>query len=102
MMFVGLGASGVVPVIHGLTIYGYKDLNERMGLAWVLLQGFLYISGAFIYAMRWPERSWPRTFDIWGSSHQIFHVLIVLAAAAHLYGMTKAFDYHHGPFGARC
>lgn len=101
-MFVGLGVSGVFPVIHGLTIYGYKELNERMGLSWVLLQGLLYISGAFLYALRWPERSWPKTFDIWGSSHQLFHILIVFAAASHLYGMTKAFDYHHGPFGSRC
>ncbi|ROW09798.1 hypothetical protein VMCG_02175 [Cytospora schulzeri] len=102
MMFVGLGVSGVFPIIHGLTIYGYAELNERIGLNWVLLEGALYISGAFIYAMRWPERSFPRTFDIWGSSHQIFHVLILLAAASHLYGMVKAFDFHHGALGARC
>lgn len=30
-----------------------------------------------------------------GSSHQIFHVLILLAAAAHLVGLVKAFDYRH-------
>ncbi|KUI68671.1 hypothetical protein VM1G_04295 [Cytospora mali] len=102
LMFVCLGVSGVVPVIHGLTIYGYQTLDERMGLSWVLLQGVLYILGAIIYAMRYPERSFPRTFDIWGSSHQIFHVLILLAAASHLCGMVKAFDFHHGPFGARC
>lgn len=51
MMFVGLGVSGVVPVIHGLIIYGYPELNDRMGLGWVLLQGALYISGALIYAV---------------------------------------------------
>lgn len=51
LMFVGLGVSGVIPVIHGLTIHGYGELNERMGLAWVILQGVLYISGAFIYAV---------------------------------------------------
>lgn len=56
LMFVGLGVSGVVPVIHGLTIYGFHELDQRMGLSWVLLQGVLYISGAFIYAVsdRWP------------------------------------------------
>ncbi|PSS05129.1 hemolysin-III related-domain-containing protein [Coniella lustricola] len=102
MMFVGLGVSGVVPVLHGLTIYGFSELNERMGLSWVLLQGVLYISGAFLYAVRWPERTSPKKYDIWGSSHQIFHVLVVLAAASHLYGMTLAFDFHHGALGARC
>ncbi|KAI1345275.1 hemolysin-III channel protein Izh2 [Xylariaceae sp. FL0016] len=101
-VFVGLGISGVIPICHGLTIYGYKSLNERMGLNLVLLQGFLYILGAFLYAVRWPERSFPRTFDIWFSSHQIFHVLILFAAAAHLKGMAKAFDYHHTIMGAQC
>jgi adiponectin receptor len=50
-MFVGLGVSGVVPVCHGLAIYGYQSLNERMGLNWVLFQGALYIFGAFLYAV---------------------------------------------------
>lgn len=47
-MFVGLGVSGVIPVCHGLSIYGYRSLDERMGLNWVLFQGFLYIFGAFL------------------------------------------------------
>ena len=102
MMFVGLGVSGVVPVIHGITIYGFRELDERMGLAWVLAQGALYIVGAFIYAIRWPERLFPRTFDIWGSSHQIFHVLILMAAATHLCGMIQAFDFHHGAMRPPC
>ncbi|KAI1414846.1 HlyIII-domain-containing protein [Hypoxylon sp. FL1857] len=101
-MFVGLGVSGVVPVCHGLSIYGYRSLEERMGLNWVLLQGFLYIFGAFLYAIRWPERSFPRKFDIWGSSHQLFHILILFAAASHLTGMAKAFDYHHSVMGGQC
>ncbi|KAK3943284.1 hemolysin-III related-domain-containing protein [Diplogelasinospora grovesii] len=102
LMFVGLGLSGVVPVLHGLTIYGYGTLNDRMGLSWVILQGGLYIFGAFLYAARWPERQFPGTFDIWGSSHQIFHIFVLLAAASHLYGMARAFDFHHSVFGGMC
>lgn len=44
---------------------------------------------------RVPEKLKPGAFDIWGNSHQIFHVLVVLAAAAHLVGLLKAFDYEH-------
>lgn len=43
-----------------------------------------------------PERLRPGRFDIWGSSHQIFHVLVLMAAATHLTGLLKAFDYRHG------
>lgn len=44
---------------------------------------------------RIPEKLAPGSFDIWGSSHQIFHVLVVMAAGAHLIGLLKAFDYAH-------
>ncbi|KAK4158072.1 hemolysin-III related-domain-containing protein [Chaetomidium leptoderma] len=102
LMFVGLGLSGVVPIIHALTLYGYRQLDERMGLNWVILEGGLYIFGAFLYAARFPERRYPGAFDIWGSSHQIFHVCVLLAAASHVYGMVKAFDFHHGILEAQC
>jgi adiponectin receptor len=37
----------------------------------------------------------PGSFDIWGSSHQIFHVLVLLAATTNFFGLVKAFDYEH-------
>ncbi|KAG5662098.1 hypothetical protein KAF25_004337 [Fusarium avenaceum] len=101
-MFIGLGVSGIVPVIHGSCIYGLQGLEERMSLSWVVLHGAMYIFGAVLYAARWPERSAPGSFDIWGNSHQIFHVFVILAAVTHFYGMAKAFDYHHTIMGSQC
>ncbi|KIL88768.1 hypothetical protein FAVG1_08016 [Fusarium avenaceum] len=101
-MFIGLGVSGIVPVIHGSCIYGLQGLEERMSLSWVVLHGAMYIFGAVLYAARWPERSAPGSFDIWGNSHQIFHVFVILAAVTHFYGMAKAFDYHHTVMGSQC
>ncbi|CZT15802.1 related to membrane proteins, contain hemolysin III domain [Ramularia collo-cygni] len=106
LMFVLMGLSAVVPVIHGLQMYGYEQLERQMGLSWLVGQGVMYITGAAIYAARVPERWSPGKFDIWGSSHQIFHVLVVLAASAHFVGLIKAFDYQHnarfddGAFGS--
>jgi adiponectin receptor len=94
-MFVMMGLSAVVPVIHGLKLYGLEQMRKTIGLDWVVLQGVLYILGAGIYAARVPEKWNPGRFDIWGSSHQIFHVLVVLAAASHLVGLIKGFDYEH-------
>ncbi|KOS21828.1 ADIPOR-like receptor [Escovopsis weberi] len=102
VMFVCLGVSGVIPVGHGILVDGVQALQDRMSLGWVVLQGVLYIAGAFLYAVRWPERSFPETFDIWGSSHQIFHVCVLMAAATHLYGMAKAFDHHHTVMASQC
>lgn len=101
-MFIGLGTSGVVPILHGTMIYGFQGLEDRMSLKWVVLHGVMYIFGAVLYAARWPERSAPGTYDIWGSSHQIFHMFVVLAAVTHFYGMAKAFDYHHTGTGSQC
>ncbi|KAK2751000.1 hypothetical protein FQN57_000075 [Myotisia sp. PD_48] len=97
-MFVALGLSAVVPVGHGVVVFGFDQLRKQIGLDWLLLQGFLYILGATIYASRFPERLYPGRFDILGSSHQIFHLLVVLAASAHMKGLLNAFDYWHaGP-----
>ncbi len=95
-MFVTMGLSAVLPVCHGLWLYGVHELENRIGLSWLVLQGALYVSGAAIYAARIPEKWKPGHFDIIGSSHQIFHVLVLLAAFSHLIGLLKAFDHWHG------
>lgn len=94
-MFVLLGLSAIFPIIHGVAVFGFVQMRRQMGLEWVVLQGALYILGAVIYAMRVPERLRPGKFDILGHSHQIFHLLVVLAACAHLKGLLEAFDYRH-------
>jgi adiponectin receptor len=94
-MFITMGLSAVVPVAHGFTALGLEQLNKTIALPWLLTQGALYIVGASIYAARVPERWAPGRFDIVGSSHQIFHVLVLAAAAVHLVGLIKAFDYRH-------
>ena len=90
-----MGLSAVFPVLHGIKLYGVDHLRKSVGLDWVVLQGILYITGAALYAARVPEKWAPGRFDIWGSSHQIFHILVVLAATSHLMGLITAFDYAH-------
>lgn len=50
-MFASLGLSGVVPILHGIRIYGYQGLEDRTSVSWVILQGALYIFGAVLYAV---------------------------------------------------
>jgi adiponectin receptor len=98
-MFVAMGLSAIFPVLHSIKLYGLSHMRTSIGLDWIVLQGVLYIAGAGLYASRFPERMHPGRFDIWGSSHQIFHVLVVLAASSHLVGLVTAFDYEHGRRG---
>ncbi|PGH17788.1 hypothetical protein AJ79_00929 [Helicocarpus griseus UAMH5409] len=101
-MFVSMGLSAVFPVLHGITAFGLEQMLKQIGLFWLVLQGALYITGAMIYAARVPERWHPGRFDILGSSHQIFHVLVVLAAISHLTGLLQAFDYRHSGLAPAC
>ena len=101
-MFIGLGSVGVLPCLHAISIYGLDGAQARMSVGWLALQGVWYVTGALMYAARWPESQFPRTFDICGSSHQVFHVLVLFGAATHFYGMARAFDYHHTVLGSRC
>jgi len=88
-LFVGMGLSSVLPVLHGVLIYGGRGMDERMGMRWVIMEGLLYIAGAGIYAARVPERFAPGRFDLLGASHQVFHCLVVAAAGSHLVGLVK-------------
>ena len=101
-MFVALGLSALFPVLHGLKMFGIEQMRSQAGLSWVVLQGALYIVGAGIYAARIPEKWYPGRFDVVGSSHQIFHLFVVAAAASHLVGILKAFDYRHSIMGGLC
>lgn len=40
-----------------------------------------------------PEAWRPGGFDIWGHSHQIFHVLMAVGLTVHFSAFVKAWDY---------
>ncbi len=46
-----MGLSALFPVCHGLEMYGYEEMVDRIGLNWLVIQGFLYILGAGLYAV---------------------------------------------------
>lgn len=50
-MFVAMGLSAVVPVMHGLKLYGAAQLEQQIGLSWLVGQGVLYVLGATLYAV---------------------------------------------------
>ena len=102
-MFVAMGLSAVFPVLHGLKLHGWQRLDDGIGLRWVVGQGALYVAGAAIYAARVPERWRPGAFDVWGNSHQVFHIFVLVAAVVHLEGLQRArMFYESMPEAIRC
>eukprot|EP01024_Parvocaulis_polyphysoides_P032645 TRINITY_DN29215_c1_g1_i1.p1 TRINITY_DN29215_c1_g1~~TRINITY_DN29215_c1_g1_i1.p1 ORF type:complete len:332 (-),score=19.37 TRINITY_DN29215_c1_g1_i1:344-1339(-) len=81
-VFMALGLWGIVPGVHWLFIHSHV-WQMRQVLVYELLMGAFYLSGAYVYATRIPERWRPGKFDILFNSHQIFHIVVVLGACAH-------------------
>ena len=69
----------------------YVDTCYRFSTWPWLGGGILYAFGAISYALKFPERYFPGKFDIWGNSHQLFHIYDLAAAFLHLYGSFRTF-----------
>ncbi|KAJ5669169.1 mPR-like GPCR protein [Penicillium macrosclerotiorum] len=95
LTFVTTGLSGFAPLIHGIKMFGVSQMMKQSGMPYYLVEGVFLLMGALIYATKFPESRYPGIFDIYGSSHQIFHILVVFAAVTQLIGILKAFDYNH-------
>ncbi len=78
ILFFGLGASALIPFLHLIflnvngNILDYIIRNKILSL-------ICYLIGVIIYVKRFPEYIWPGKFCFIGSSHQLWHTLIVMA-----------------------
>ena len=77
-LFVLLGISGLMPAIDmAVSLSLHHAIQNYHGIALRVVLPVL--SGAVVYASKFPERWWPGRFDFVGSSHNLWH-LAVLAA----------------------
>jgi len=98
-VFIALGLSGILPITHLVLSHGISTPFREMGFGWLLAAGVMYITGAVLYANRIPERLAPGKFDLFFSSHQIFHIFVVLAALSTYVCVLAAFDHRHSRSG---
>ena len=80
--FVAFGFCGIVPLAHAIVLAAPGDEAEQVRrLAWqVIYMGFAYMVGVAIYVSHFPDVYRPGSFDICCSSHQLWHVCILIAA----------------------
>lgn len=112
-MYNALGLSGVIFIIHAVSLHGFAEANRRMSLGWMAAMALLNLIGAAAYTARAsldaepetisdsdqiPEKLHPGHFDLYGSSHQILHFTVVFAGLAHAFGLLRAYRYHHDLF----
>ncbi|KAF3771033.1 Hly-III related protein, partial [Cryphonectria parasitica EP155] len=96
-LFGAFGAgSFAAPITHGLLKHGLEEMYRRVGLGWILVTVVCNGIGIGVYGLKFPERWYPRRFDLFGASHQLMHVFVVAAALAYACAVVQAFDYRHG------
>lgn len=92
-IFSMFGLSGTIPAIHIMYLQGWsKSISFGAPL---IFTGILYIAGTALYTARLPERIFPGKCDIWFQSHQIFHVLVVLATLIDYLGLRSIANNYH-------
>jgi adiponectin receptor len=90
LSFIIAGYSTSPGLIH-LSFY-MDDKYVRSFPAWIFFTGgAIYAGGACIFALRWPERSFPFRFDNFGNSHNIFHICCVIGAVMTWWGSIRIF-----------
>lgn len=83
-MFSALGLFGILPMGHqAFFVWNHVPPSLTQAMLYEAVMGFCYLLGAFLFAVRWPEKFFPGRFDILMHSHNIFHILVVFAAYMH-------------------
>jgi adiponectin receptor len=47
--FISTGLSAILPLGHGLMIFGIDAMNKQSGLPYYLIEGLIHIMGATVY-----------------------------------------------------
>ena len=90
-----LAVSAMLPIFHRIGVLGWDEACLQIGTQWILAEGLCLLLGVGAFVGRVPERFGPGSFDIWGHSHQLFHLCAVAGTACHLMSLFMGYSYHH-------
>ncbi|KAF9874867.1 hypothetical protein CkaCkLH20_07561 [Colletotrichum karsti] len=85
----------VMPIAHGAFVFGLVEEWARVGGPWVAVTAGCNALAVFIYSTKFPEVWFPGSFDLFGASHQLMHILVLAAALSYAKAVVVAFDYRH-------
>jgi len=89
---------GFVPIIHFCWIYGL-DSAEVNASFWKIFFAYVFLASGFVvWKFHIPERWLIGKCDIWFSSHQLWHVMVMLGPALFLFAGQDALIFaKHNP-----
>lgn len=80
IMFLTLGGSAALgPLLMKL----YPESCVEFDFFLYTVGAVIYVTGAIVYIVRYPERAAPGHYDLCGASHQLFHVCVLFASLVH-------------------
>lgn len=88
--FVGLGATGFLPVLQLGWSRGLDHVWEFYSP--IAKSMAVYVVGAFVYASKVPERWCPGMFDYAGGSHNLWHIAVLGGILFHYSAMQEFFS----------
>ncbi|KAF2151209.1 Hly-III related protein [Myriangium duriaei CBS 260.36] len=88
-----LAVAAMLPIVHCLGLLGWARACEQIGVQWYLAEGLSLLIGVGLFVGRLPERLSPGRFDIWGHSHQLFHMCAVAGTASHVVALKVGLEY---------
>lgn len=84
LLFIALACSGVAALVHAAFVHDFSP--RTTSLIWgVAKMGAIYLGGVGVYSSHLPEALAPRRFDNLGSSHQLWHACVLVAALSHFF-----------------
>ncbi|KAL5018507.1 hypothetical protein ScPMuIL_004229 [Solemya velum] len=80
LIYSSLVAYGIIPTAHWVYLNGgWSSELVRMFVPKVTVMYMLGLLALGFYSSKFPERFFPGTFDYIGSSHQLWHIVVVVA-----------------------
>jgi adiponectin receptor len=91
--YFALGFTAFLPATHLLILVDEQALYQRTVLASYRNLTVLNSLGGLFYATRIPERFYRKAFDIYGSSHQVMHVMVICGSLLYQTGLLTTRQY---------
>jgi len=95
-VFISFGAFCVVPTLHVLYNNSWDIFSESVRLnigPTLMMECAAYFTGAMVFLFRLPERWTKGTTDVFGSSHQIWHMFVIIGGVLHFKMCVEQYDY---------
>ncbi|CZT49527.1 related to membrane proteins, contain hemolysin III domain [Rhynchosporium secalis] len=102
LVFSVMASSAFFPIIIKIFQVGWTRANVEYGASLYSWTIFVYLCSVTIYALRVTESWKPGHFDIWGHSHQLFHVGMAIGLTVHFSAFFTAVDQFYTVKQGQC